>query len=179
MANRIWLPDHATLDDRATEINRLLGGMTVAEGKMGRRRWEAGVELLAVQRLVPRGEWQAWCDKNIARSQSDIRKIMSVAASLDPFAAHEEEKEANREYNDKYRSSPKRSHEIDRNPEQAPAPAPTSNQPPKLTLVPKVDVVEQFVDTWIEFSAIDKRRAFDRISSLMEVSNVALRKVAT
>jgi hypothetical protein len=175
MANRIWLPDRATLDERATEINRLLDMMTDAEGKFGRRRWEAGVELLAAQRLIPRGEWEQWCDKNIARSQRDIRKIMKMAAQSDPLAAHEEEKADSREREAEIRTIAKeRSHVPPiAGPERLPAPSPTSNQPPKLTLVPKVDAAEQVVDAWIALSAIDKRRAFDQISSLMEISNVA------
>lgn len=180
MANRIWLPDRATLNERATEINRLLGEMTVAEGKMGRRRWEAGVELLAAQRLVPRGEWERWCEDNIERSQNDIQKIMKMAASLDPHAAHEEEIAAKRDAREKtrderadtipYSASPGRPIP---GPEQIPAPSPTSNQPPKLTLVPKVDAAEQVVDAWLALSPVDKDRAFDQIVFLRSENNVA------
>jgi hypothetical protein len=56
-----------------------------------RREWEAGVELLAAQRLIPRGQWEKSCDENITLSRSYIKKVMKLAASSDPFAAHDEE----------------------------------------------------------------------------------------
>jgi len=58
----------------------------------------------AAQRLVPRGEWERWCNSNIRRSQQDIQKIMKLASADDPEAAHEAEKAVNRADQAKSRS---------------------------------------------------------------------------
>lgn len=57
-------------------------------------RWRAATELYVVQEIVTAKKlpWEAWCQENINRSLGDIRKLLKMAASHDPEAAHEAEK---------------------------------------------------------------------------------------
>jgi hypothetical protein len=57
----------------------------------------AGVELIAVRKRIPHGQWEAWCADNIHRSMRDIQKMMALAGAADPEAAAEEERAKNRE----------------------------------------------------------------------------------
>jgi hypothetical protein len=42
------------------------------------------VELIAVRKRIPHGQWEAWCADNINRSMRDIQKLMALAGANDP-----------------------------------------------------------------------------------------------
>jgi hypothetical protein len=85
-----------TLDERATAINELLERIYTREQQTERLRWRVAIELYNAQKLVPRGEWETWCENNIRRSLGDIRKLLKLAAAHDPQASHEAEKATGR-----------------------------------------------------------------------------------
>jgi hypothetical protein len=86
-----------TLADRAAEIIRLYEGLDRADGAAKRKRIEVGKALIEAREHVPPGEWNAWCRTNIPRSRQDIARVMKMAGSDNPEAAHEAERTAARE----------------------------------------------------------------------------------
>lgn len=167
MANYRPLGDEATLDDRIMVINMLLEQSRKAEGVAGRRRWEAGVELLAAQPLVPKGAWIAWVKKNItARSYKDACAVMKLAGADDPEQAHEEEKAERRERHAKAAALVAIAKDVaaprqDADTEQ-------STQRPALRLVPKVDPEDQVVAAWEALGSIQsKTRVAEQIQYLL------------
>jgi hypothetical protein len=85
------LPAELTLEERASEINRLFGKLSHIGAQGERVRWRIAVELHACQKLVPAGQWESWCRSNIGRSLGDIRKLLKMAEAYDPKTAHEAE----------------------------------------------------------------------------------------
>jgi hypothetical protein len=104
------LSETATLEDRATEINRLFDRSDRAEDAVTKRRWEAGCELIKAKALVRHGEWVAWCKANINRGIRDIQKCMYMAGSEDPMGELEAEKAANRTARGERSNTPSTAH---------------------------------------------------------------------
>jgi hypothetical protein len=88
------LPIHFTLDNRVDAINALCDKLSKHGAQTERLRLRVAIELYVVQKIVQAdGEpWEAWCETHINRSLGDIRKLLKMAASHDPEAAHEAEK---------------------------------------------------------------------------------------
>jgi hypothetical protein len=88
------LPPDLTLEQRATEINRLFAKIYTHEQQIERLRWRVAIELHDIQKrvLAIGWPWEKWCLANLDRSLGDIRKLLKMAAAHDPEAAHEAEK---------------------------------------------------------------------------------------
>jgi hypothetical protein len=103
------LPAELTLDQRVAEINRLCGKLNDRGAQIERLRWRIAIELYAVQQMVlAQGlPWEAWCQEHISRSAGDIRKLIKMAASHNPEAAHQAEKTDTRAHVARHRQKQK------------------------------------------------------------------------
>lgn len=127
-----------SLNERATAINKLFEERDTNRAVLGHELLEAQKQVNAE---LGRGHWQEWCEANVKRSVKDIQKIMGIAASDDPIAAHETEKAEKREY---FAERAEKVRNIDQDalrrhipqPEQS---APVQPSKPVLTVVPKVE----------------------------------------
>jgi hypothetical protein len=149
-----------SLNERATAINKLFEERDTNRAVLGHELLEAQKQVNAE---LGRGHWEEWCAANVKRSQKDIQKIMGIAASPDPIAAHEAEKAATRE------RMTERAEKV-RSVDQAALtrPIPQSEQSyeltaeennrsfdraqrkhlsPVLTVVPKIDPIQAIIDT--------------------------------
>lgn len=99
-----------SLDDLAAEIKKTLERAYVTEQKAGNLRLAAGKMLLEARRIIDAGRaaskaaqepckitWQSWLSDNFEHHRGDVRKLLALAGSPDPEAAHEEEKAAARD----------------------------------------------------------------------------------
>jgi hypothetical protein len=74
-----------TLEDEAATINRCFGQISKSETTTDQRRLRAGFALIDARKMVPEGEWEAWCKKNINRSTGDIRKVMKLVGDSEQW----------------------------------------------------------------------------------------------
>ena len=86
-----------TLEERAASINAHIHKYTSADISGHKHRLKAGAELLAARKLIPHGEWLAWCERNIVRGQRDFQRLMKLAGAPDPDKALDEERAENAE----------------------------------------------------------------------------------
>jgi len=93
------LPAELTLDQRVAEINRMCGRLNQRDAQNTRLRWRVAKELYTLQQIIlAQGlPWEAWCEEHIIRSLGDVRKLISMAKTHDPEAAHETEKATKRQ----------------------------------------------------------------------------------
>jgi hypothetical protein len=86
------VPD--SLESMAASINRRVDLFTRAAGTSQAHRVRCGFELIAARKTVEAEGlgWEAWCADNIHCSYRDIKRMMAMARSDDPEAAHEKER---------------------------------------------------------------------------------------
>jgi hypothetical protein len=90
-------PEPWTLDRYATEINTHFRKAAAGERTSGINRLNAGRALIEARDMVPAGQWEAWCNKNLEPSMRDIRKAMRMAGDPEPERALDRERAATRE----------------------------------------------------------------------------------
>lgn len=89
-------PEVWTLEKQAAAINRQFELAAKGDSSSKRHRIRAGAYLIDARKMVPDGEWEAWCEKNILRSLGDIRKVMGLAGDKDPDGAAQRERDRGR-----------------------------------------------------------------------------------
>jgi hypothetical protein len=93
------LTNTQTLPEIANKINSAWADIDEHEGAANDSRIKVGHLLLEAKDLtkVSKIKWEAWCAEHVKRSQGDIRKVMALAKAPDAEAAHEAERQSNRE----------------------------------------------------------------------------------
>jgi hypothetical protein len=100
-----------TLDESVESIHRKFAEAFDSDKKGNRARLAAGTMLLNLRSRIESGEagdgisWWAWYESKFVRSRRDAEKVMALAASDDPVAADEDEKQRNRTAQQKHRDA--------------------------------------------------------------------------
>jgi hypothetical protein len=159
-----------SLDEAVLRIHRKWQRVVDAQQKAHSARVECGVALLALRARIETGEagqvtWWAWYETKFTRDRRDAEKVMAIAATENPQAAHEAEQAATRQRMQALRAS-----RTGAQSQCAPEPEERRRQPEQELLPPEPsqqDLIDQIIDLFKQLHRNERTRCAIKLRKII------------